>query len=345
MQVFRSVAIVSDPIIRPVSAKTLRQWCAPEVILVVTNLTDELVILPHAIVQAKPSHAKIILSHVVTPMVTSSNTSCRSRKPTVRLQEARATLERMARNLRWLGFVCEPVVLTGLPEIEIPSLARSCCADRVMIGFEDNPDSGRTPTTTLAGQLLSNLDVPTCVIGKNVSLPSAHGQFTKGITIATSLKSDCDVPLSFACRLAQEQRAKLTLFHVFERKCGDDDISAPMPLEIASKLPVPTWREAELLCPTEITIREGDAGDEILKYSLSNNPDMIILCSPGERSYWEDWRESVSSRVIAGANCPVFVLKRQPVLAKLTNAGDGFPEKVSAYGECLTTTTQKEDVM
>ena len=344
MQVFRSVAIISEPVVRPVSAKTLRQWCAPEVILVVTNLTDEVVILPHAIVQAKPSHAKIILSHVVTPMVTSSNASCRSRKPTFRLKEARTTLERMARNLRWLGFVCEPIVLTGLPEVEIPSLVRSCCADRVIIGFEDDPDPGRTGTIEFAGQLLSNLDVPTCVIGKNVSLPSAHGQFTKRIVLATSLKSDCDVPLSFTCRLAQELRAKLTVFHVFERKCGDDDISAPMPLEIASKLPVPTWREAELLCPTEITVREGNAADEILKYGLANSPDLIMLCSPGERSYWEDWRESVSYRVIAGANCPVFVLKRQPVLARLTNADDGFPEKVSAYGESLAA-TQKEDVM
>ena len=63
----RSAEVAPKPTIRAVSAKTLRQWCAPEVILVVTSLADETVILPHAIKQARQSGAKIVLAHVVTP--------------------------------------------------------------------------------------------------------------------------------------------------------------------------------------------------------------------------------------------------------------------------------------
>jgi nucleotide-binding universal stress UspA family protein len=343
MQVFQSVAIVPEPTIRPVSAKTLRQWCAPEVILVVTNLTDELVILPHVIMQAKPSRARIILTHVVTPRP--GNAICRSRKPASRLEEARTVLERMARHLRWLGFVCEPLVLTGRPEIEIPSVARSCCVDRVIVGFEDNRDQGGTGGSTALERPLPELDAPICVIGRHVSLASGNSFLTKHITLAVSLESDCDVPLSFACRLAQELRAKLTVFHVFGRGLGDEDTWARTPLEVASRLPVPAWREAELLCPTEITIREGDTAEEILKHSVSTNPDLIVLSSPGNLGFGQSWRECVSYRVIAGAQCPVFVVKKQPDIARFDNAGHMFLEKVPAYGESLATPTRKEDFM
>ncbi|HEY2468803.1 MAG TPA: universal stress protein [Terracidiphilus sp.] len=343
MQVFQSVAIVPEPTLRPVSAKTLRQWCAPEVILVVTNLTDELVILPHVIMQAKPSRGRIILTHMVTPIARSGNAICRTRRPASGVEEARTVLERMARHLRWLGFVCEPLVLTGLPEIEIPSIARSCGVDRVIVGFEHDPNRAGAGNPTALAQLLPELDPPACVIGSHVSLASGNSFLTKRITLAASLASDCDVPLSFACRLAQEQRAKLTVVHVFGRGSGDENSWARTPLEIASRLPVPAWREAELLCPTEITIREGDAADEILKHSLSTNPDLIILCSPGNLGVGQCWRESVSYRVIAGAQCPVFVLKKQPEAARLRD--DMFSEKVPAYGESPTLATRKEDFM
>lgn len=349
MQVFRSVAIASEPVIRPVSARTLRQWCAPEVILAVTNLTDESVILPHTIMQAKPSHAKIVLAHVVRPVL-GSNVKSQCRNPafdrtTSRLKEPRIILERMAQHLRWLGFVCEPILLTGRPEVEIPFAARSCCVDRVILGFEEGPDLASAGSLTITEQILSKMDVPTCVIGRNVGLPSGNGHLAKRITLGASLQSDCDVPLSFACRLAQEMRAQLTLLHVIGQENKAEGTSSRTPAEIASKLPVPTWREAELLCPTEITIRHGDTAGEILKYSDLERPNLIILCSPGNLDSGKGWRASVSYQVITSAKCPVFVLKKEPERPGLGSADDMLLEKVPAYRESLTVVTRKEDFM
>src|SRR5215472_16861202 len=124
MQILRSAETISDPESRPVSAKTLRGWCAPEVILVVTDLSDELMLMSHIINQARHSSAKIILANVVTLPAPRLQGRCltihRSRSG---LQQARAELDRMARHLRWLGFICEPLVLSGRPEIEIAALA------------------------------------------------------------------------------------------------------------------------------------------------------------------------------------------------------------------------------
>ena len=58
MQVFWSAAIHVPLPRRPVSAKTLRMWCAPEIIMGVTTLSDEQALLLHIIHQARQSGAK-----------------------------------------------------------------------------------------------------------------------------------------------------------------------------------------------------------------------------------------------------------------------------------------------
>ena len=341
----RAAEVDSKPTIRAVSAKTLRQWCAPEVILVVTSLADETVILPHAIKQASQSGAKIVLAHLITPQESVSV----SRRPLLprpvsRLQEARSIVERMARQLRWLGFTCEPLVLTGHPHSEIPLIARNFCVNRVIVTLDNNSDLAPARMCTYREQLLPRLNIPTCVIGRHVSLTSPSGLLTRNLTLAVSLDSDCDVPLAFACRFAQELRAKLTILHVISR--GNDlDPAARTPIGIASRLPKPTWREAELFCPTEIRIREGDAAEEILKHGASTNQDLMILCSSGISSPSSDWTTSVSSNVLKEAQCPIFVLQKQPCDAGNHDVNAMVPEKVSAYGESVEDAVRKEEVV
>lgn len=327
-----------------VSVKMLRQWCAPEVILVVTNLADELLILPHVINQAKASHAKIVLAHVVTPVDSESlrKSPCRHR-PISRLQHARTVLDRTARHLRWLGFTCQPLVLTGRPELEIPFLARSCCVDRVIVGFDD-VDSAKNCSLNALKELLQSVNVPTCVIGNNVKTASSSWQVARQITLAVSLESKCEVPLAFACRLAQELRARLTVLHVFGGCAAyGEPTSTRTKLAVASRLPAPTFREAELLCPTEIAIREGDPAEEILRHDASIPQDLMILCSPGSPTGRADWRSTVSFKVLSRARCPIVVLRKQPDTAKSFHQGTQSSEKVPAYGEIPAGSLGKEE--
>lgn len=333
-----------DPRICGVSVKILRQWCSPEVILVVTNLADEFLILPHVIHRAKASHAKIVLAHVVAPVASESlrKPLC-SHRPVSRLQHARTVLDRMARQLRWLGFTCQPLVLTGRPEVEIPLLAQSCCVDRVIVGFAE-VDSAKDCAFTAPEQLFSNVNAPTCVIGNGVKPASSSWQPARRITLAVSSESECAVPLAFACRLAQELRAKLTVLHVFDvRATGAEPGSPRTQVAFASRLPRPTFREAELLCPTEVVTREGDPAEEILRHDTSTPQDLMILCSPGGLPTGADWRSSVSFKVLSGARCPIFVLRRQAGITNALNRGSQLSEKMSAYGETPVSSFRKEE--
>ncbi|MGC2613982.1 MAG: universal stress protein [Terracidiphilus sp.] len=194
-------------------------------------------------------------------------------------------------------------------------------------------------------QLLQNLDIPTCVIGRHVYIASPSGLLTRNVTLAVSLDSDCELPLGFACRFAQELRAKLTILHVISRARCSLDPAARTPMAIASRLPNPTWREAELFCPTEISIREGETAEEILKHGASTNQDLMILCSTGASPSGPEWRTGVSSKVLEGAQCPIFVLQKQPCSAGNHDVNFRVPEKATAHGKIVEGAVRKEEVV
>jgi nucleotide-binding universal stress UspA family protein len=207
----------------------------------------------------------------------------------------------------------------------------------VIVGFQDNPDLTTGHKPELAELLLPLMEVPTCVIGRLASFP--RDMFTRSISLAISQDSECDVQLGFASRLAQELHARLTLLHVFNR----EDKEAPLqtPEAVASWLPSPTWREAELFCPTEIRVREGDPADEILNHCVSTNQDLLILCSAGAMP-GQSWRTSASHRVLSGAQCPVIVLKKEAGSVEVISSDEMATEKVSVHGEALTESLRKE---
>jgi hypothetical protein len=323
-------AVDAEPTLHRVSAKTLREWCAPEVILAVTSLDDEMVILPHVIQQARQSHAKIVLAHVVAPPKAVAVHHKSLIRPKDRLQEARVTVDRMARQLRWLGFTCDPLVLIGNLYEEIPLIARNYCASRAIITLDHHRELDRTRATGLAEQLLPELDIPTCVIGRHVTLASRGGLLTRSVTLAVSLDSDCDVPLAFASRFAQELRAKLKILHV--SGCGSDP-DAVTPMAIASRFPMRTWREAELFCPAEIIVHEGEAAAGILKHAASTEQDFMIFCSAGAPTPGIDWKASVTYNVAARSQCPLVVLPKQPCSNSESRLEATLQTKVSAFGE------------
>jgi len=167
-------------------------------------------------------------------------------------------LDRIARQLRWVGITCDPVVLNGIPEVEISRLAMTRGVDRLIVTFEDNPDLTASRNRTFAERILPAMEIPVCVIGRRMSLSSPNGSHGKNVTLAVSLNSDCQAPLRFASRLAQETHANLKVLHIFDRKHSDLNTSVLNPVEVASQLPLETWREAGLMCPAEVTVRHGD---------------------------------------------------------------------------------------
>jgi nucleotide-binding universal stress UspA family protein len=216
----------------------------------------------------------------------------------------------MARKLHWVGVPCEPLVLEGDPAEEIPALATSTGVDRVIITSRRMRDFAFSSGLSTAEQILPRLHVPACILGPSVpSLPRSLKQSGR-VTLAVSLDSDIELPLSFACRLTQEHHSRLTVMHVFARDEDRVESKHRTSIAIASRLPRLALKEAELFCPLEISVREGDPADELLKHDATTRPDTIILCSADLSSACQNGEARVASRIISAARCPVMVLGR-----------------------------------
>lgn len=292
------------------STHVLRQWSAPEVILAVTNLADEGLLLFHCIQQARRSTARVLLVHVLEAedLPARAREGTRSDELRSRAESALISLNRMARQLNWVGIPCEPLLLKGAPLKEIPLVARARGADRILMTAACERRSKNSVPKTLAEELLPGISVPVCTVGNCLPPGPAGFQRSANFTLALSLHSDAAMPLAFASRLAQEHHANLTVMHVFNgREKGRKEIDRT-PLAVAAQLPAETLREAQLMCPLEIAVRKGDPATEILKAGSCMNQDFIVLGPAGQPQTVPAGASSVVHRVISEALCPVIVL-------------------------------------
>lgn len=304
--------LARDPVengVSPVTAQTLRRWCVPETILAATDLFDEELLLIHGIRQARRNGARILLVHVLDP---------RKPKPAVGQwyglaslavspEFAQGKLNRMSERFRWSGIPCETMLLVGSPAKEILALAKSRAIDRILMVLDGA--SGNGPMSkTLAEDIFPHLGFPVCTISGSSVRSKVNDGSRGGIALGVSLHSDCTIPLAFACRLAQELRTSLKVMHVF----GKDDYGIPpfgrSPMSVASRLPWPVLREAELFCPLEITIRQGDPASEILSYQDKTDQELIVLGPATSSAQHRPGSASVVHRIMREARCPVITL-------------------------------------
>jgi len=287
----------------PLNPKVLRQWCSPEIILVVTDLTDEDSIQLQAIYQARRSLAKVLLVHLDTP---SPGKSCAPRKCPA-LASAQERVERMARQLRWSGIGCEPIVVRGLQPNEIPAVVRSCRADRVIISAPRERSRLAQGSDYIAQELIDALDIPICVVGRQVPILPRYQRPTRRITLMVSLSAHDEIPIAFASRFAQENRSQLALMHVYPKRTDRARAADHTVSNLISRLPKGALREAEQICTVELVVREGDPAEQILKYDASVNQDSIILAPPRVDSAIGFGPDSVDA-ILRQAGCPVFIV-------------------------------------
>lgn len=289
-----------------VAARKLRRWSAPSLILAITDFADEEKLLFNVIRQAMPGRAKVLLANVLASR--SASPRGPSKPPAEEnsglAKTARAALEQMARQLRWVGIDCEPILLRGEPSEEIQQIVDARGVDRIILTqqFQGAADSTEN---CLAEELLRAFAAPICKLGPCMPLSPQSEAPAGSVTLALSPGGDFSFPLAFASRLAQEQRAKLTVLHVFDPVDRQADRAGWTPAAVASLILEPAIKEAGLCCPVEILVREGDAAAETLRYVNSVKQDFLIL---GPLHAGPSDCAAVLCKVACGARCPVMFL-------------------------------------
>jgi len=69
--------------------------------------------------------------------------------------------------------------------------------------------------------------------------------------------------------------------------------------------------QQELICPSQVEIVQGDPADEIIRLANIYQTDLIVIGSRGLTGVNRIVQGSVSSQVVADANCSVWVVKEK----------------------------------
>jgi nucleotide-binding universal stress UspA family protein len=298
------------------AAQKLRRWSAPSLILALTDFADEEKLLFNVIRQATHGGTKIVLANVLArgsawPRGPGKPPAEENGSPA---KTARAALEQMARQLRWVGLDCEPILVRGDPSEEIQEIVDSRGVDRIILTQQCH-EAADSIDDCLAEELLRAIAIPICMLGPGMPLSPQSQAPAARVTLALAHGVDCGLPMAFASRLAQKQRAKLTVLHVFDSAGEDAVMTGWTPEAVSSLLLAPAIREAERLCPVEIVQREGDAAAEIPGYVNSTKQDFLVL-APDVSAHSRPSRCAAALReIVNGARCPVLLLGNSIVAA------------------------------
>jgi nucleotide-binding universal stress UspA family protein len=291
--------------------KDIQRSRDPRVILLATSLDDDPAIMLYAVAEARRSGARLLLVHVVPPPSEAARAGPNLPKAFVRprICTAADALDHVALRLRWQGILCEPIVLRGNPAEQIASLVHSRGVERVIVGTSGGRPPGHALENSTAANLLTSLDVPVCVVGRNVypGMFTDHGP--DRVLLALSLNSYSRGYVDFACGLAEACRARLSLLHVLDNGGLSEDQREQRHHAARMRLAALAATQSRLWRQPEIAVRQGDTVSQILEEAVYPNRDLIILGSSSARTGPRASEDSVVHRVISEARCPVMILQ------------------------------------
>lgn len=287
-------------------------FAAPDRIVVATDLTDIDYLVPHAIAQAKASRSALTLVHIIEPGVGAPTEagSLPYMSPAKTHGQARLALESVTCKVREQGVECSAVVRHGFAIDKIAEIIRETGAGRLIAGTHSRRGIKKMVLGSVAQRLLTNSNIPVCIIGPHAHAPAAQGP-PRTILHPVSLSGAYEQSAMLALKLARYCKAQLVLLHVF-----DPDLESEIGPGRTVTLP---YSPLESLVPHDdllpaVLTREtvGQVILEILRVADEIHADFIVLGVHADSLLWAPQAGSTAYEIIASATCPVLTLKVEP---------------------------------
>lgn len=276
----------------------------PESILVATDRTDMDLLTPFAVAQAKASNARLTLVSAITP---GDNVPVDSASPYIDMvkveREVRKSLRDQAAVIEAQGVACDVYVECGTAVDVVTGELRRTGAQRLIMGTHGRGKLGRLTLGSVAGDLLSTVQIPVFVIG-----PHAYGlriEVTpRRILHPVSLEGDYRRGVQFAIELAKMNRAELTLMLVLNRK-DSKDVNPERSLEWGENALRELAPGASVLeRPMQVKAVFGKVADEVCTMAEKISADLIVIGVSGTIRL-SPLAENTAYKVLARAECPV----------------------------------------
>ena len=216
----------------------------------------------------------------------------------------------------------ESLTSVGHTADEIATVAKDKKADLVVSATHGRSGLKRLLLGSVSERLMRTLPCPMYIVRsqeKETPLPVVGEIKLKRILVGCDFSPDSDLAIQYAFSLAQEFQTEIFLAHVIEPDAYKDMLSkAPsggdlgredLRHDLMEKLKGMVPEEAKQWCQPETLLLAGQSSDELIKYALVHDVDLIVLGVRGHSVMETLLVGSTTDRVVRQAPCPVLSVR------------------------------------
>lgn len=273
--------------------------------------------IPYGIALAREFKAKLYVSHVID---LSSAAIYGEAVFALEEQQSRMTSyahKEMTRLMGQESLDWEPLITVGNPGNEIARLAADKQVDLAIAASHGRSGLKRLILGSVTERLMRTLPCPLWVVRspeRGFVTPANQAIQLKKILVGCDFSTDSSLAFEYGLSLAQEFQADLHLAHVVEPPLYDDLIKPSESREpfrqrlrktVQEKLSAMVPEEARTWCNPVTALLAGQPHEELIKYAVVNDIDLIVLGVRGHSLVETLFVGSTTDRVLRKAPCPV----------------------------------------
>lgn len=212
----------------------------------------------------------------------------------------------------------EPLVTTGHPSDEISRLVSEHHIDLTVVATHGRSGLKRLVLGSVTERLMRILSCPLLIIRSLESPDPAAKPFSlsmQKILVGCDFSPYSELAFQYGLSLAQEFESEVHLVHVIETPAykgmmkssagQSEDDDKKLHIQIQEKLSLMIPKESFAWCEPKIVLLAGQPHEEIIKHSLLNHIDLIVLGIRGRNLIEALFTGSTTDRVSRQAPCPV----------------------------------------
>ncbi len=216
----------------------------------------------------------------------------------------------------------ESLTSVGHTADEIALIAKEKGADLVVSATHGRSGLKRLILGSVTERLMRTLPCPMYIVRSLEREPAAPVMAEMKLTrilVGCDFSADSDLAVQYGISLAQEFQSELYLAHVLEPSVYKDMLTHPVSSadpgreglreKLTQKLNGMVPEEAKQWCKPETLILAGHPSDELTKYALVHEVDLIVLGVRGHSVMESLLVGSTTDRVVRQAPCPVLSVR------------------------------------
>lgn len=288
-------------------------------ILCATDLSDlSAIAISSGVALAKEFNAKLFVCHIVDLSTTAAYGDIIFAPLELQNKTIGYTHEQLERIMQNQTIDWEPLVTAGHPPDEISKFVAMHQVDLVVSATHGRSGLKRFFLGSVTERLMRILPCPLLIVRSPEDAEAPAGESSLGfkkILVGCDFSSFSDLAFQYGLSLAQDFESELHLVHVMETPVykdvlklgGSPGVSTEKSLydQLNEKMSQMIPEESVVWCQPKTVLLAGRPYEEIIKYSLLNSIDLIVLGIRGRNLIEVLMTGSTTDRVSRQGPCPV----------------------------------------